>query len=66
MIEILAEDLYPEKPPEDEPEELQIVPWKLDNLTELVDSGQYTETWSIASLYMVRDYWRLSCINSKT
>ena len=53
---ILAEDLYPEKLPGDEPEELQVVPWKLDNLTKLVASGQCTEARSIAALYMVRDY----------
>ncbi len=53
---ILAQDLYPEKLPGDEPEELEVVPWKLDNLTELVTSGQCTEARSIAALYMVRDY----------
>ncbi|TXL17808.1 hypothetical protein BMR04_03985 [Methylococcaceae bacterium HT3] len=53
---ILAQDLYPEKLPGDEPEELEVVPWKLDNLTQLVSSGQCTEARSIAALYMVRDY----------
>ena len=53
---ILAQNLYPEKLPGDEPEELEVVPWKLDNLTELVNSGQCTEARSIAALYMVRDY----------
>lgn len=53
---ILAEDLYPKKLPGDEPEELQVVPWKLDNLTELVLSEQCTEARSIAALYLVRDY----------
>ncbi|OQK16504.1 ADP-ribose diphosphatase [Methyloprofundus sedimenti] len=53
---ILAQDLYPEKLPGDEPEELEVVPWKLDNLTELVSSGQCTEARSIAALYIVRDY----------
>ena len=53
---ILAQDLYPEKLPGDEPEELEVVPWKLDNLTELVNSGQCTEARSIAALYIVRDY----------
>jgi len=53
---ILAQDLYPEKLPGDEPEELQVVPWKLDNLTELISSGLCTEARSIAALYMVRDY----------
>ncbi|WP_428357192.1 ADP compounds hydrolase NudE [Methyloprofundus sp.] len=53
---ILAQDLYPEKLPGDEPEELEVIPWKLNNLTQLVNSGQCTEARSIAALYMVRDY----------
>jgi ADP-ribose diphosphatase len=53
---ILVQDLYPEKLPGDEPEELEVVPWKLDNLAELVSNGQCTEARSIAALYMVRDY----------
>lgn len=52
---ILAQDLYPEKLPGDEPEELEVVPWKLANLNELLSSGQCTEARSIAALYMVRD-----------
>lgn len=53
---ILAQDLYPEKLQGDEPEELEVVPWKLANLTQLVSSGQCTEARSIAALYRVRDY----------
>jgi ADP-ribose diphosphatase len=30
---VLAEDLYPERLPGDEPEELEVVPWKLDACT---------------------------------
>lgn len=53
---MLAEDLYPEKLAGDEPEELEVIPWKLDNLVELVMSGECTEARSIAALYMVRDH----------
>lgn len=53
---ILAEDLYPQRLPGDEPEELQVVPWKLDNLAQLVSQGECTEARSIAALYLVRDY----------
>ncbi len=53
---MLAQDLYPEKLAGDEPEELEVIPWKLDNLTELVMGGECTEARSIAALYMVRDY----------
>ena len=59
MTEImLAEDLYPERLLGDEPEELQVVPWRLDNLAELVSNGQCTEARSIAALYMARDYFK--------
>ncbi len=53
---ILAEDLYPERLPGDEPEPLEVIPWKLNNLAELFASGQCTEARSIAALYMARDY----------
>ncbi len=57
MTEImLAEELYPEILPGDEPEPLQVVPWKLDNLTELVSSGQCTEARSIAALYFAKGF----------
>ncbi|NOQ17462.1 MAG: ADP compounds hydrolase NudE [Methyloprofundus sp.] len=57
MTEImLAEELYPEELVGDEPEPLQVVPWKLDNLAELVSSGQCTEARSIAALYLTKDF----------
>ncbi|NOQ64482.1 MAG: ADP compounds hydrolase NudE [Methyloprofundus sp.] len=55
---MLAEDLYPERLLGDEPEELQVIPWKLDNLAELFNSGECTEARSIAALYMARDYFK--------
>lgn len=57
MIDIvIAEDLYEEKLEGDEPEELEVVPWKLDNIQGLLATGECTEARSIAALYMVRDY----------
>lgn len=57
MIDIvIAEDLYEEKLDGDEPEELEVVPWKLDNIQGLLATGECTEARSIAALYMVRDY----------
>ena len=53
---ILAQDLYPEKHSGDEPEELEVVPWKLSQLKQLIDSGECTEARSIAALYLTRDY----------
>ncbi len=53
---VLARDLYPEKLPGDEPEELEIVPWSLADLYALVQRPDCTEGRSIAALYIARDH----------
>lgn len=52
---ILARDLYLQSCDGDEPEELEVVPWSLSNLPELLLRDDVTEARSIAALYMVRD-----------
>jgi len=57
MIDIVvAQDLYEERLQGDEPEELEVVPWRLDNIQGLLATGECTEARSIAALYMVADY----------
>ncbi|MDR6936799.1 MULTISPECIES: ADP compounds hydrolase NudE [unclassified Luteibacter] len=53
---VLAEDLYPERLQGDEPEELEVVPWRIDNLHELIARDDVTEGRSIAALFMAREY----------
>ena len=53
---VLARDLYAEKLAGDEPEELEIVPWPIADLHELVQQPDCTEGRSIAALYIARDY----------
>lgn len=53
---VLARDLYPERLPGDEPEELEVVPWKLDALHELVLRDDFSEGRSIAALFVAREY----------
>ncbi|TDK21697.1 ADP compounds hydrolase NudE [Luteimonas aestuarii] len=53
---VLARDLYPERLPGDEPEELEVVPWRLDALHELVEREDCSEGRSIAALFLVREY----------
>lgn len=53
---ILAQDLYPQKLPGDEPEELEVVPWKMDNLNALFASDECTEARSIAALFLIKEY----------
>ncbi len=52
---VLARDLYPSRLPGDEPEQLEVVPWSLDELAELVQRDDCSEGRSIAALYMARD-----------
>ena len=55
---VLARDLYPQRLPGDEPEELEVVPWRLDALHELVLREDCSEGRSIAALFIVRDWLR--------
>lgn len=55
---VLAEDLYPERLPGDEPEQLEVVPWKLDALHELVLREDCSEGRSLAGLLVVREVLR--------
>ena len=53
---ILAQNLYPEKLPGDEPEELEVIPWSLAHINDLLATGECTEARSIAALFMAREY----------
>ncbi|MDX1626721.1 MAG: ADP compounds hydrolase NudE [Wenzhouxiangellaceae bacterium] len=52
---VLATDLYESRLPGDEPEELQVIPWPISDLAELVRRDDCTEGRTIAALYMARD-----------
>jgi ADP-ribose diphosphatase len=53
---VLAQDLYPERLVGDEPEELDVVPWKMSELHTLLGRDDVTEGRSIAALFMAREY----------
>jgi len=53
---VLARDLYPEKLPGDEPEELEVIPWRLDDLLAITAREDCTEGRSIAAMYIARDF----------
>lgn len=55
---VLAQDLYPQKQPGDEPEEIEVVPWRLSRLNELLACADCTEARSIAALFIVREMLR--------
>ncbi len=52
---ILAQSLYPKRLEGDEPETIEVVPWRLSQLHELLATGECTEARSIAALFLVRD-----------
>jgi len=53
---IVARDLYEERLPGDEPEELEVIPWKINNIEGLIATGDCSEARSIAALYMTKEY----------
>lgn len=52
---VLAEDLFEQRRTGDEPEEIEVVPWRLSQLPELLQHEECTEARSIAALFMVRE-----------
>ncbi|MFW5815530.1 MAG: ADP compounds hydrolase NudE [Wenzhouxiangella sp.] len=52
---VLARDLYPSRLPGDEPEQLEVLTWSMDDLVSLVQREDCSEGRSIAALYMARD-----------
>jgi len=53
---VLARDLYPHRLPGDEPEELDVVPWPMEALHELVLREDCSEGRSIAALFIAREW----------
>lgn len=52
---VLAEELYPERLPGDEPEAPEVVPWRFDALHELMLREDCSEGRSLAALFIVRE-----------
>mgnify|MGYP005843288261 FL=1 len=53
---VVAEDLFPDRLPGDEPEPLEVLPWRLDRLHELMLREEFSEGRSIAALFLVREW----------
>lgn len=56
---VLAKNLYEQKRQGDEPETIDVIPWKLNNLAQLVERDDFHEARSLAALYLVRDLLNL-------
>ncbi len=52
---VLAEDLYEERLVGDEPEQLEVLPWRLDKLHELVAMDECSEGRSMAALLIIKE-----------
>jgi ADP-ribose diphosphatase len=53
---VLARSLFPEVAEGDEPEPIEVVPWRLDDLDTLLARDDFTEARSIAALFLVRSF----------
>lgn len=56
---VLAHDLYPERLPGDEPEPLEVLPWRLDALDQLMLRDECSEGRALAALFIAREW--LAC-----
>ncbi|MBJ3815007.1 ADP compounds hydrolase NudE [Shimwellia pseudoproteus] len=55
---LVAEDLYPESLPGDEPEPLPQVRWPLSDLMGLLDEADFSEARNVSALFLVREWLR--------
>ena len=53
---VVAHDLYAEKLEGDEPEELDVVPWRLDAINDLIGHPECSEGRTLAALFIAREY----------
>ena len=53
---LVAEDLYPESLPGDEPEPLPQVRWPLAQLMSLLDEEDFNEARNVSALFLVREW----------
>ncbi len=54
---VLAEDLSEHREPGDEPEEIEVVPWKIDKIDELLQRDDFAEGRSVAALYLLKNHF---------
>ena len=53
---ILAEDLSEHREPGDEPEEIEVVPWKISDADALLERDDFAEGRSVAALYLMKNH----------
>ena len=55
---VLAEDLYPAEAEGDEPEPVEVVPWRLAELPALLARDDFTEARSMVALFLAQERMR--------
>lgn len=55
---VLAQDLYEKRLPGDEPEEIEVIPYKMADIDTLIAGDEFVEAYAIASLLMIRERQR--------
>ncbi len=55
---ILAEDLSEHREEGDEPEEIEVVPWKISEINKLIEREDFSEGRSVAALYLLDTHLR--------
>lgn len=50
---VLAKDLYPKKLEGDEPEPIEVIPWKIKDIDALLAHPEFTESRSIAAVLLI-------------
>jgi ADP-ribose diphosphatase len=55
---ILAENLTEHREPGDEPEEIEVVPWKISEIDALIDRDDFSEGRSVAAVYLLKEALR--------
>lgn len=60
MHVVLAQDLYPSVLPGDEPEPIEVVPWPIAKIPELIMREDFNEGRSIAALYLAQLHLQLN------
>lgn len=53
---VLARDLYPRRAEGDEPEPIEVVPWRLDAIDELLAQPDFGEARTIAGLFLAQHF----------
>jgi len=56
---ILAENLTERREEGDEPEEIEVVPWKLSEIDQLIERDDFAEGRSVAALYLLQQTMKI-------